>query len=144
MKLEVLSPREASIFACFTDAVVAPEPALPPVRETDAVAYFDRWMQLSPKLNATGMRAMLYLLELAPVVTGYRRRLRRLSPEERARWIKDVARAPNAQLRLVWKLVKGAAQLAYYGDPGVMGRIGYDAEANARRGRELRLREGRP
>ena len=43
-QLAVLSPREASIFACLADTVVAPEPVLPPVRETDAVEFFDRWM----------------------------------------------------------------------------------------------------
>ena len=42
------------------------------------------------------------------------------------------------------KLVKGAAYLSYYGDDGVMRRIGYDADANVRRGRQLRRLEGRP
>ena len=41
MRLESLTPREASIFACVCDTVVAPEPVLPPVRDTDAVAFFD-------------------------------------------------------------------------------------------------------
>jgi len=36
------------------------------------------------------------------------------------------------------------AQLAYYGDDAVMLRLGYDAEANLQRGRELRAKEGRP
>jgi hypothetical protein len=34
--------------------------------------------------------------------------------------------------------------LAYYGDDDVMRQIGYDADANVARGRELRRREGRP
>ena len=61
--LAVLSPREASIFACLADTVVAPEPVLPPVRETDAVAFFDRWMARAPRLNRIGLRALLYALE---------------------------------------------------------------------------------
>jgi hypothetical protein len=44
----------------------------------------------------------------------------------------------------VAKLVKGSAQLAYYGDDRVLAICGYDADANLRRGRELRVREGRP
>jgi hypothetical protein len=55
--VKALTPREASIFACFTDAVVAPEPVLPPVRETDAVAFFDDWMSRSLRVNRLGMRA---------------------------------------------------------------------------------------
>ena len=44
MTLSVLTPREASIFACVCDTVVAPAPVLPPVRDTDAVGFLDRWL----------------------------------------------------------------------------------------------------
>jgi len=36
------------------------------------------------------------------------------------------------------------ALLSYYGDPRVMARLGYDADAVAARGRAIRLRDGRP
>jgi len=141
--LQVLSPREASIFACFADAVVAPEPPLPPVRETDTVAYIDRWMAASPRINAIGLRVLLHAIELAPLASHHAR-LRQLDRDRRADWVKRVQGIPNPHVRLVWKLVKGAAQMAYYGDRGVMRTIGYDAEANLARGRDLRVREGRP
>lgn len=144
MTLRALTPREASIFACVCDAVVAPEPELPPVRETDAVAFFDGWMAGSPALNRRAMRALLYALELSPFATGDRARLRRLDRDARARWLRAIERAPSPQVRLALKLVKGAAQLAYYGDDRVLLRCGYDPDANVRRGRELRLAEGRP
>jgi len=142
--LRALTPREASIFACVCDAVVAPEPVLPPVRDTDAVAFFDGWMARSPALNRIGMRALLYALELSPFATGERRRLRRLDGARRAAWLHAIERVPSGQVRLVAKLVKSAAQLSYYGDDRVLARCGYDAEANLRRGRELRIAEGRP
>jgi hypothetical protein len=143
--VKALSPREASIFACFTDAVVAPEPVLPPVRRTDAVEFFDDWMARSPRLNRLGMRALLYVLELSPLLAGPRRtRLRRLSRSDRTMWLGAIEKAPLPELRLVYKLVKGAAQLSYWGDDALMLGVGYDADANVRRGRELRAREGRP
>jgi hypothetical protein len=142
--MKALTPREASIFACFTDAVVAPEPVLPPVRNTDAVAFFDDWMSRSPRLNRLGMRALLYVLELSPLLTGSRSRLRRLDRKARATWLTEIEHAPRAELRLVFKLMKGAAQLSYWGDDRLMREVGYDADANVRRGRELRAREGRP
>jgi hypothetical protein len=142
--MKALTPREASIFACFTDAVVAPEPVLPPVRETDAVEFFDDWMARAPRLNRVGMRGFLYVLEMSPLLTGSRRRLRRLDRDGRARWLLAIERAPRPELRLVFKLMKGAAQLSYWGDDRLMMRVGYDADANVRRGRELRLKEGRP
>jgi hypothetical protein len=143
--VKALSAREASIFACFTDAVVAPEPVLPPVSQTDAVAFFDDWMARSPRLNRVGMRALLYALELSPLLTGPRRaRLRALDRDERTRWLEAIQKAPRAEVRLVYKLVKGAAQISYWGDDALMLSVGYDADANVRRGRELRTREGRP
>jgi len=142
--MKALTPREASIFACFTDAVVAPEPVLPPVRETDAVDFFDDCMSRSPRVNRLGMRMLLYVLELSPFLTGSRARLRRLDRAGRARWVAAIEHARRPELRLVYELLKGAAQLSYWGDDQLMLAVGYDADANASRGRELRAREGRP
>jgi hypothetical protein len=142
--LVVLSPREASIFACLADAVVAPEPVLPPVRETDAVAFFDRWMARSPRLNRVGLRALLYTLELAPLFLGFGARMRRLDPRRRAEYLRAIERNRVPQLRQLAKVMQGFGQLSYYGDDRVMLRIGYDAEANVARGRDLRARDGRP
>jgi hypothetical protein len=138
VSLSVLSPREASIFACVCDTVVAPEPVLPAVRETDAVASFDRWLELSPRLNRLGLRALLYAAELAPRLLGFRARLRELPEPARARLLDALERAGEPRVRELVRLVKGIACLSYYGDDGVMLRLGYDAESNARRGRELR------
>lgn len=144
MRLEAISGREASIFACLCDTVVAPEPVLPPVRETDAAEFFDRWMARSPRANRIALRALLLAVELSPLALGFGRRLRRLEPPARAAFLARAERARPAPLRQLAKLVKGMALLAYYGDDAVMRRIGYDADANVRRGRELRRREARP
>ncbi len=144
MKLQALTPREASIFACVIDMVVAPEPHLPPVRDTDAVAAFDRWLVYSPPLNRLGLRGLLYASELSPWLAGGRQRLRRLDRPARTRVLGTIEGARPALVRGLFKLVKGLSCLCYYGDPTVMCRLGYDADANVRRGRELRAREGRP
>lgn len=143
-RLAAITPREASIFACLVDTVVAPEPVLPPVRETDAAPFFDTWMARSPRVNRLGLRAMLHAIELAPLALGFRRRLRALPAEDRARFLELAEGRAPAQLRPLTKLVKGMAYLSYYGDDAVMARVGYDAEANLRRARELRALEGRP
>jgi hypothetical protein len=142
--LETLTPREASIFACVCDTVVAPEPVLPSVRETDAVVFLDWWLARSPRLNRAGLRGLLYAAELAPRLLGFRHRLRTLAPGERARALEALQHSRFPHVRQLAKLVKGVALLSYYGDDGVMRRLGYDAEANVRRGRELRAREARP
>jgi hypothetical protein len=142
--LVVLSPREASIFACLADAVVAPEPVLPPVRETDAVAFFDRWMARSPRVNRVALRGLLYALEAAPQLLGFGARMRRLTPERRAEFLRAIEQNRIPQLRQLAKLMQGFGQLSYYGDDRVMLMIGYDADANVERGRALRARDGRP
>jgi hypothetical protein len=141
--LRVLTPREASIFACVCDTVVAPEPLLPAVRDTDAVESFDRLLAASPRLNRAALRLLLHAAELAPRAAGMKR-LRRLGVEERAQAMARVeaARSPHAS-ELV-KLMKGLACLSYYGDDAVMRRLGFDPDERVRRGRELRLEEGRP
>ena len=142
--LKAISPREASIFACVCDTVVAPGDALPPVRETDAALFFDRWMMRSPRLNRLALRVLLHVVELSPRAMGFGGRLRALDEAERGEYLRAVERAAAPQVRQLVKLVKGMASLAYYGDDAVMLRVGYDAEANLRRGRELRALEGRP
>ena len=144
MSLRVLSPREASIFACVTDTLVAPEPVLPAVRETTAVASFDRWLSHSPRLNRAGLRALFFAMELSPLVLGFRGRLRALAPQQRAAALERAERSGPAVVRGLVKIVKSLSFLTYYGDDAVMLRLGYDADANVRRARGLRAREGRP
>ena len=143
MRLAAMSPREASIFACVCDTVVAPEPALPPVRHTDAVTFFDDWLVRSSRLNRVGLRAMLYAAELGPRLLGLGGRLRQLPGAERGRAL-GAAEQAAPQVRQLVKALKGLAFLSYYGDDGVLRQLGYDAGERVRRGRELRAAEGRP
>lgn len=144
MTLGVLTPREASIFACVCDTVVAPEPLLPPVRETDAVAFLDRWLAASPRLNRVGLRALIYAAELAPRALGLGHRLRALREDERAIALERAGSATRPEVKALLKLMESIACLAYYGDDAVMARLGYDADAVVRRGRALRVKEARP
>ena len=132
--------REASIFACFTDAVVAPAATLPAVRETDAVPAFLRYLARSPVLNRAGLRALLLALELGPVALGYRRRMRVLDPEDRRRYL---VRLEASSLSFALTVLRSLAHVSYYGDERVMRLLGYDATANVERGRALRHAEGR-
>ena len=142
--LTVLTPREASIFACVVDTYCAPAGALPPVRETDCAAYADRLMAASPVLNRIGFRVALRVAEVAPYVTGQRARLRRLTPERRREFALALDRSRHLPGRALGRMLKLVATLAYYGDDGVLAALGYDPEAKLALGRELRAAEGRP
>lgn len=138
--LRILTPREASAFACICDTVVAPVPPLPPVAQTDAVLAFDRTLQASPPLNRAGLRAMVVALEVAPVLTTGRR-LRRLAPGQRAAALERLEATP-AGAGLV-KAIRGIAHLAYYGDARVMRTLGYDPDAVVARAAAVRAAEAR-
>ena len=142
--MKVISGREASIFACLTDTVVAPTPALPRVAQTDAAHAFDRWLERAPRLNATALRASLFAIELAPIALGQKHRLRRLNATERADFLYSLERSKAPLVRQLTKALKSIAFLCYYGDDGILNRLGYDPEANVARGRALRIQEGRP
>jgi hypothetical protein len=144
VRLSALTPREASIFACLCDTVVAPEPELPPVGHTGAVAFFDRWLAAAPRPNRAALRGLLYAAELAPRGLGLPARLRRLDQGQRARALAAAEAVRALPARRLVRLLEGMAYLSYYGDASVMLRLGYDADANVRRARELRRREGRP
>jgi len=144
MTLAALTPREASIFACWCDTVVAPGNGLPPVAQTDAVRFFDSWLERSPRLNRAGLRTLLYAAELAPRLLGFGGRLRTLPEAERARALEAFEHAGAPQLRQLAKLLKGIAMLSYYGDDAIMRRLGYNADERVRTGLELRAAEGRP
>jgi hypothetical protein len=139
-----MTKREADIFTCFADTVVSPEPLLPPVRSTDSAAFLSEWLGLAPKLNAAGLRAAIVALDLAPLAQGYRRRLRKLPRDDRAQVVQRIEKHKSPQVRQAVKALKGIAFLCYYGDDGLMKRLGYDADANVARGRALRTAEGRP
>jgi hypothetical protein len=125
----VLTGREASIFACLCDTVVAPEPPLPAVAETDAVEAFDRYLARSPALNRLGLRAMVHAGELAPRVLGQQARLRRLGSRERGEALR---RAEASRAKPLVDAFEFLVRLSYFGDDGVMRMLGYDPEARLR------------
>jgi hypothetical protein len=139
----VLSAREASIFACVCDTIVAPEPVLPPVRETDAVSAFDRTLAAAPPINRIALRALLYAAELAPRVFAGAR-LRALGPEQRGRLLGRLDGVRTPQVRQLAALIKTVACLSYYGDDRVQRQLGYDPDVVVERARRLRAAEARP
>jgi len=142
--LTVLSSREASIFACFTEVVVAPQGVLPPVTETDAVASFDAGLVAAPAVNRLGLRAMILLVEVAPLLLRglpRRARLRRLTPVERTAAIAALDHHPA--LAPLVKALRGVAHLSYYGDHDVMATLGFDADGIVSRAADLRAKEAR-
>jgi hypothetical protein len=134
--LTVITRREASIFACVCDTVVAPDGRLPAVAQTDAAFAFDRLLAASPRLNRIGLRVLFVTLELAPLIVGAGGRLRRLTLPQRVEVLARLERTA-AGAGLI-KAARGVAQLSYYGDDAVMRRLGYDADAVVARARKAR------
>jgi hypothetical protein len=142
-RTKVLKPREGAVFAALTDAYCSPVPALPPVGESDAVAFADELVAASPSVNRIGFRVILRLVDLAPLVRGYSGRFRLLSRAQRDEFLHGLDRSRWFLLRTAARLLKTVTLMSYYGDPEVLRKVGYDPDANLARGRALRTREGR-
>jgi hypothetical protein len=119
----VLTKREASIFACLTDTLLAPAPPLPPVAQTDAAASFSDWLDRAPRANRAALRALLLALELAPrLATRTHPAWHQLPPAQRLAVLTRIERAGG---RPVVEALRAAAAVSYYGDPGVSALLGY-------------------
>jgi hypothetical protein len=141
---KALRSREAAVFASLTEAYCRPEPALPPLATTDAVAFIDAFGARSRRLNRIGFRGILWAVELAPLVRGYGATFTALAAEKQAQFVRSLDRSRSPLLNIGFRLLKTLAVMSYYGDAGVLRATGYDAEANVARGRALRRAEGRP
>jgi hypothetical protein len=127
----LLSKREASIFACLADTLLAPAPPLPPVAETDAVAAFDAWLQRAPRANRIALRGVLIALELAPrVATRAHTAWRALPPGRRLELLQRLERADG---RPLVDALRAAAAVSYYGDAHVSALLGYVPARERRR-----------
>jgi hypothetical protein len=96
---------------------------LPRVGETDAVAAFDTWLRAAPAPNRLALRALLRVVARGDV----------------ARRVEDGKGTLGGGAQFLARI----AAHCYYGDDGVMRRLGYDASAVAARGLALRRAEGR-
>ena len=135
-----MTKREANVFACLVDTVVAPGGALPALARTDAMGFLEGYLAASPRLNRLGVRVLLHALDAGPRLLGFGARFRGLPAERRLAFLNAVGRSPAG---LALQGIEVMAKMAYYGDDGVMRSLGYDADAVVERARELRVAEGR-
>jgi hypothetical protein len=132
--------REANVFACLVDTIVAPGGALPPLDRTDAIEFLEGYLAASPRPNRVGVRALLHALEIGPLLLGFGGRLRALPAARRLDFLDAVGRS---RAGLALQGLEVMAKMAYYGDDGVMRALGYDPDAVVARAREVRVAEGR-
>ena len=102
---------EARAAAALVDAVAAPEPPLPPVEGTDAVASFARWVALAPQPNRAVLRAALLMLAAA--------RFPQRDRAGRLALLRRLGRSPLAEG------LRATAAVSYYGDAGVLRVLGH-------------------
>jgi hypothetical protein len=139
-----LKPREAAIFASLADAYCRPSRPLPEIDRSDAVAFVNELVSMSPRVNRLGFRLILRLVDLAPLVMRrYRRRLIKLARRQRDEFLHGLDKSRWFLLRITSRLLKTITVMSYYGDPRVLRELGYDPDANLARARALRTREGR-
>lgn len=143
MTTKGLNRRDAAIFAAIVDVYCEPDPVFPPVSNTDSLTFIDGLARGSPRLNRVAFRALLRLVQLAPL-PRYRARFTALERDSRARFVRGLDKSRWLLPRITSRLLKTLAIMSYYGDEGVLRAAGYDPAANVARARALRRQEGRP
>jgi hypothetical protein len=142
--LKALRPREAEIFAGLADSYCSPQPALPALAETSAVAFVDDLVARSGRVNRVGFRLILRIVELVPLIRGYRSRFTKLGASRRVQFVRGLDTSRWALVRILGRLLKTVAVMSYYGDERVLRSTGFDPGAIVARGRALRNEEQRP
>ena len=128
----LLRRREARVLRALVDAVAAPEPPLPPVERTDAVAAFAAWLEPAPRLNRALLRAALRGLLIA-----------RFAARDRTARLAFLGRLERFGLsRPLAEALRAAAAVAYYGDAGVLRVLGHDPVQRVRAARAARMPAG--
>ena len=135
-----MTRRERGTVGILIEWAVAPEPPLPAVAETDAVAAFVRSLEHGPRPHRLALRVVLVALELLPLLAGERRLLSRLPRDRRVGLLGRLERGFAAPLG---DALAALAHLSYYGDLGVMHELDYDPGQVRENGRALRTAEGR-
>jgi hypothetical protein len=110
--------REARAAAALVDAVAAPEPPLPPVRDTDALQAFSTWLAYAPRPNRMALRGALLVLAAA--------RFPRRSRAGRLALLRRLGHSPLAEG------LRATAAVSYYGDAGVLRALGHTPRRVAR------------
>jgi hypothetical protein len=87
------------------------------------------------------VRAALFFLEVAPLLMGYGRRLRRLDPASRSEVLQRLH--ANVLFTPAVEVVRVLSQMCYYGDREVMAALGYDPRVVVDRAAAIREKEGR-
>jgi len=118
------SKREARIFSCLADTLLAPRAPLPPVDDTDAVQAFGDWLARFPVAAQLGIRVLLLGLELGPRLRG--RPWHALEPAQRLATVERIEASSGTGAALVAAL-RSATGAAYYGDRRVAQVVGYVA-----------------
>jgi hypothetical protein len=135
-----VSAREANVYACIVDTVVAPGGDMPPLAHADPPGDWERLLAAAPAANRLGLRALMYAVDAGPLALGFGARMRRLGRDARLAYLDRLDRTPAAPLVSALEVL---AEFAYYGDDGVMAALGYDPDAVVERGRRLRREEAR-
>ncbi len=117
--------RGARAGAAVVVAIAAPEPPLPPVRDTDALAAFSTWLAYAPRPNRVLLRGALLALAAA--------RFPRRSRAGRLALLRRLGHSPLAEG------LRATAAVSYYGDAGVLRALGHGQPPRRAAPREVSL-----
>lgn len=122
-----LSPRARGVLRAVAATVVPEAVGLDPAQWDEVEGIVARAIAARPPAMQRQLALFLHALEWLPLVR-YGRRLSRLAPERRARFLEGLQRAPLLLVRRGFWGLRTLVLMGYYGRPAAAAAIGYRAD----------------
>lgn len=122
-----LSDSAKEVFESFIDTVihrVVPEESRPPMEEV--IKEMEKYIGGMPPLYRFGVSAMLKLLDIGPLVMGFRKQFSNLPPEDQETYLRKFENHTNYAPRAMMLGLKGMLMIVYFSFPSMEQAIGYD------------------
>lgn len=130
-----MGPYLKQVAEAVAERIIPPGGEIPwAVRETHCLAFLENYLSQLPPDSRFGLKALLILFDLLPVLFLCRPcRFIHLSPELQDRYLTDWQESRIYWRRMVVVLLKTLFGMGYYSDPKVLDRIGWYEKCGGRR-----------
>ncbi len=127
-ELKVFDQKLYTIVHAITDTIIPPGGAFDvDPKVVDPVLLFDNYIDNMSRLQLKAIKAVIYTIEYAPLVTRLKR-FTKMSPEQRLKYLQGWENSRIFTKRNIFLLIKMLALMAFYSDDAVAEAIHYHPE----------------
>lgn len=119
--LEIIKTLVQRVIADAVDIEQKPDP-------DKVVEELERFLGKLTRLYRISLLTFLRLLDMGPLVLGFRHTLTHLPEEDQLKYLNTVEASKNYAIRGIIQALKGSVLLVYFSEPEAEKAVGYDGE----------------